>query len=82
MNKNFNITILLSVLIFFFYFFFNIYSSNILYPEEDKENKKLKLVCKKDGLEYDATTNCIYIHNFGEEMCGLIPFFLIEITSF
>lgn len=37
-------------------------SNNMLYPREDKTNRKLLFACRNCHFEEDADNNCVYRH--------------------
>lgn len=45
-----------------------IYSNNMLYPKEDKENKVLLYACRNCDYKQEADSNCIYVNKIMHEI--------------
>jgi DNA-directed RNA polymerase II subunit RPB9 len=41
---------------------FKHYSNNLLYPREDKSNRKLMFACRNCSYQEDAENVCVYRH--------------------
>ena len=46
------------------------YSSNLLYPQEDRANNKLEFACRSCNYSEPASSECIYRNNLGTNAVG------------